>query len=432
MLGLSLHDWTFVACMLLLVGLIAASDGAQARGQGRPLVAAMLVAAAGLSALLLTTDTRDSVLFAGLFETQTPDDGKDARVVKVSTEDMGDDGRTAGYDPSGPGDGKSEGGELNLSLMSMPAPGGGGELRQGYVPPAGSRGGAARNDGVQLSIAMEGGGDGPPSIIEEEKGQRPEPTRQRDCSYCPDLIIVPPGTLTLGPDPDDPGSKPEDGMLRRIAIRKPFMIGRFEVTVEEFHAFVVATAYRSAVGCVADGEWRFGTDYASPGFNQSGAHPVVCVTWNDAKAYLKWLGKSTGRAYRLPSENEWEYAARAGKRSAGHHFVYGPEILESEANFGHRRKGTRPVGKYLPNKLGLFDVAGNAWELVEDCYEADATLLPVDASAHTVEGCTKRVMRGGAWYNRPGYLRLAARWANPETAAGNGVGFRVARDLGER
>ena len=113
-------SWMFAG----LVGLIAASDSAQARGQGRPLVAAMLVAAAGLSALLLTTDTKDSVLFAGLFETQTPDDGKDARVVKVSTEDMGDDGRTAGYDPSGPGDGKNEGGELNLSLMSMPAPGG--------------------------------------------------------------------------------------------------------------------------------------------------------------------------------------------------------------------------------------------------------------------------------------------------------------------
>ena len=181
--------------------------------------------------------------------------------------------------------------------------------------------------------------------------------------------------------------------------------------------------------CVADGKWRFGVDYASPGFHQTGDHPVVCVSWNDAKAYVSWLSHMTGMPYRLPTEAEWEFAARARHARRHKPFALGADIMHTEANFGATRIGTRGGGRYPPNALGLFDIAGNAWEMVEDCFEPDTAKLRNDGRPHKVKECTMRVIRGGGWYNSPAYLRLSARWANPARAAGNGVGFRIARDV---
>jgi len=425
---LTMHDWVFLGSIVLLVATIGMAESAKVAGFGRSMGLAMLGSTAVLCSLLLTTDTSGSLFFGYFAESNDGGSGK-PRKAKVAVVEEGGDGRAAGRDPSGPGDGEGGDGEIRLSLMTMPALDGEGGARPGAVPVAGSRGSAPPRSGKMVRLEMEGRDGDRPMDLEEVPGDPRAAKPERDCPQCPDMMLVPPGTLTLGPAEHEPGVKTADGGPRRITIAKPFLIGRFEITVSEFHAFVAATGYRSAVGCVIGGSWRFGYDYMPPGFKQSDNHPVVCVSWNDAKAYVAWLARTTGRRYRLPSENEWEYAARAGRRAAGEPFVTGATILASEANFALQRRSTRVVGKYKPNKLGLFDVAGNAWELVEDCFEPDARRLPRDAKAHVVQGCTRRVMRGGSWYNHPGYLRLAARWANPVGAAGNGVCFRVVCDL---
>ncbi len=423
---LTIDDWIILSCLLALAVMIGGSEAAQSRGLGRPLVGAMLLTVSGLVTLMMTSDMKDSVLFAGW--TESGSHTKSARRSRSGTDD--DPGRRAGKNASGPGDGEGDDSkEIKIALNAALELDEGGAARGGATSGPSRRGGGGGRNGAPASAESSGSdGRGSP-LIEEAKGSPSGPKYPEDCPHCPDLILVPPGKLTIGPGPDEFNVKAEDGTLREIKITNPFLIGRFEVTVEEFHAYVKAKSYRSSISCVGDGTMRFGSDYSRPGFEQTTAHPVVCVSWLDAQAYIRWLVETTGRRYRLPSENEWEYAARSAKRAAGDKFVSGKEILESEANFGLLRSGTRSVGKYLPNKLGLFDVAGNAWEMVEDCFEADVAKLPKDEKPYQVKDCTMRVMRGGAWYNRPDYLRLSTRWANPQAAAGNGVGFRVARDL---
>jgi formylglycine-generating enzyme required for sulfatase activity len=423
-LDLTFDDWIILSCLIALAAMIGGMEAAQSRGLGRPIVGAMLLTVTGLVTLMMTSDMEDSVLFGGW--TESGSRTKVARKSHATAED--DAGRRAGRDPSGPGDGEGgDGKEIKFALNAVLETEGSGAAGGGAT--SGRRSGGAGRNGSSSSAEASGGYGRRPPLIEEAIGSPPGPKYPEDCPHCPDLILVPPGKLTIGPGPDEPGAPVEDGTLREIRITNPFLIGRFEVTVEEFHAFVKAKAYRSSITCVGDGTMRIGRDYTNPGFEQTTAHPVVCVSWLDAQAYVRWLARTTGRRYRLPSENEWEYAARSAKRASGDKFVFGPELLESEANFGLLRSGTRSVGKYLPNKLGLFDVAGNAWEMVEDCFEADVSRLPKNEKPHLVPDCTLRVMRGGAWYNRPGRLRLSTRWANPQAAAGNGVGFRVARDL---
>ncbi len=426
MLDMSFDDWIILSCLVALAGMIGGMEAAQSRGLGRPLVGAMLLTVTGMITLMMTSDMKDSVLFGGWTE-----NGSHTKTSRKSRSTVDDDaGRRAGKDASGPGDGDGgDGKEIKLALNAMLETDEGSGPRAGAASGPGRRGGGGGRNGSSSSAESSGGDGRAAPLIEEAMANPPGPKYPDDCPHCPDLILVPPGKLIIGPGPDEPGAPIEDGTLREIRITNPFLIGRFEVTVEEFHAFVKAKSYRSSITCVGDGAMRIGRDYTNPGFEQTTAHPVVCVSWLDAQAYIRWLVETTGRRYRLPSENEWEYAARSAKRAAGDKFVSGPEILESEANFGLLRPGTRSVGKYLPNKLGLFDVAGNAWEMVEDCFDVDVSRLPKDEKPHLVPDCTLRVMRGGAWYNRPGYLRLSTRWANPQAAAGNGVGFRIARDL---
>lgn len=424
-LDLTSDDWIILSCLLALAAMIGGMEAAQSRGLGRPLVGAMLLTVSGLVTLMLTSDMKGSILFGGW--TEGGAHTKSARKSRAAGEDSAD--RRAGKDASGPGDGEGGAGkEIKLALNAMVELDEGSGARGGATSGQGRRSGGASRNGVATTESGDGDGRSNP-LIEEAKGNPPGPKYPEDCPHCPDLILVPPGKLTLGPGPEEFDAMAEDGPQREIKITNPFLIGRFEVTVEEFQAFVKAKSYRPSISCVGDGAMSLGRNYTNPGFEQTTAHPVVCVSWLDAQAYIRWLVETTGRRYRLPSENEWEYAARSAKRAAGDKFVFGKEILESDANFGLLRSGTRSVGKYLPNKLGLFDVAGNAWEMVEDCFEADVSRLPKNEKPHLVADCTLRVMRGGAWYNRPGHLRLSTRWANPQAAAGNGVGFRIARDL---
>jgi autotransporter-associated beta strand protein len=178
--------------------------------------------------------------------------------------------------------------------------------------------------------------------------------------------------------------------------------------------------------------------WAKPGFEQDDQSPVTCVTWDDAQAYVTWLSRSTGETYRLLSESEWEYAARAGTATP---FSFGSTISPSQANYGGNftyangstgeyRERTTAVGSFASNAFGLFDMHGNVWEWVEDCFaENYAAGQPSDGSAFRSDSCSNRVNRGGSWYGYPQFLRSANRDGDAPSNRLNFLGFRVARTL---
>jgi formylglycine-generating enzyme required for sulfatase activity len=215
-----------------------------------------------------------------------------------------------------------------------------------------------------------------------------------------------------------------------VGIARPFAMGRYPVTVGEWRAFVEATGWQPA------GE----VDWAAPGFPQTDLHPVVGVTWGDARQYVAWLSERTGRRYRLPSEAEWEYACRAGTRTA---FSFGDAIDTSLANYdgnftwnggarGEYRRGTTPVTRFAPNPWGLHDMHGNVWEWVQDVMHDSYEGAPLDGSAWETGGeRARRILRGGSWLYNPRYLRSALRNGFSAVMANDIVGFRVVRELPE-
>ena len=264
----------------------------------------------------------------------------------------------------------------------------------------------------------------------------------------------------MGSSESEPGRDKDKGPQRTVTIPRPFAVGRYEVTRGQFAAFAGATGYQpSGANCEYwnGNEGRFMNDDASkswrnPGFAQNDGHPVVCVSWNDAKAYAAWLSNSTGRTYRLLSEAEWEYAARAGSGAArpwgndpdsacahanvadrsfvrivsrGFGMKWGSGYHECDDGAGY----TANVGSYRPNAFGLYDMIGNAWERVEDCYNVSYAGPPSDGSAWLGGICARRSVRGASWNNSPPHARSAYRDGD---AAGNRsvtMGFRLARTL---
>lgn len=248
----------------------------------------------------------------------------------------------------------------------------------------------------------------------------------RDCADAPVMVDIPAGSFVMG-DALGGGS-----VYERPAheVRMPrFAIGRSEVTQEQWSACVDAGA------C------------APPAVHSEGRNrPVTHISWRQARAYTAWLSARTGARYHLPSEAEWEYAARAGhdwKYSWGNNaavacqyanvFDHAGRLLRAEwtwnADCSDGYAGTAPVMRFPPNSWGLYDMLGNVWEWVEDCWNSDYTGAPGDGSARLEGDCTKRVNRGGGWGNSPTTLRLSARDADPADAYSEGLGFRVARDL---
>jgi formylglycine-generating enzyme required for sulfatase activity len=279
----------------------------------------------------------------------------------------------------------------------------------------------------------------------------------RDCADCPEMVAIPAGSFLMGAAPNEArapwvaaGATPStesDRPQRRVTV-PAFAIAKFDVTRAQWAAFVAATNRVTASGCewaglprdeAASASWRH------LGFAQEDDHPAVCVSWNDAQAYARWLSERTGHAYRLPTEAEWEYAARAGSTTT---YPWGDVASHEHANYGaeecctERAEGrdqwlhTSPVGAFSPNAFGLYDMHGNAWQWVADCYVEPYLAAPVDGSAYDEPGCTRRVLRGGTWGDPPALIRSAYRnWAppprwNPEWEyRSGGVGFRVARSL---
>jgi len=249
----------------------------------------------------------------------------------------------------------------------------------------------------------------------------------RDCPGCPEMVVVPAGKFNMGSPVGEP-DRGNDEMQHEVTIGKPFAVGRFAVTRGEFAFFVKDTGHLTARdncyayvgrGTKALGSWR------SPGFEQDERHPVVCVTWNDGKAFAQWLAKKTGKRYRLLSEAEREYVARAGTTTP---YWWGASISTNQANYGETHMKTVVVDSFEANPWGLYNVHGNVSEWVEDCYDENYTGAPTDGSAWSTRDCRARAIRGGSWRDGPHGLRAASRpWSS--TIAANYEGFRVARTL---
>jgi formylglycine-generating enzyme required for sulfatase activity len=221
------------------------------------------------------------------------------------------------------------------------------------------------------------------------------------------MVVVPAGRFTMGssfgPDVEKPA--------REVHVQAGFALSSYEVTVAEWEACV------GAGGCEG-----YAPSDAGPGGDRE---PVTNISWNDAQGYVAWLRETTGAAYRLPSEAEWEYAARAGSDGK---FTSGAVILEKDANFAGANGGPTPVGSYPPNAFGLHDVHGNVWEWVEDCIHPYPS-FPTTAAPARVQDCQLRGLRGGAWDSDASALRLANRAFRESAVRHPTIGFRIARSL---
>jgi formylglycine-generating enzyme required for sulfatase activity len=282
-----------------------------------------------------------------------------------------------------------------------------------------------------------------PPVIAPEPAPEPGVLRDRfadGSGHGPALVEIPAGRFQMG-SPEHERKKAIDAgaqlaWLERetpqhwVGIGRNFALGRYPVTVGEWRRFAMATGWRP------HGE----VNWAAPGFHQAEDHPVVGVTWDDAQLYVRWLSEKTGQRYRLPSEAEWEYACRAGTKTA---FSFGDTIDTSLANYdgsysyagspkGVFRRGTTPVASFAPNRWGLFDMHGNVWEWVQDVVHDNYEGAPVDGSAWEEGGDQgRRILRGGSWLYNPRYLRSALRNGYSAVLSNDIVGFRVARELAE-
>src|ERR1051326_2412293 len=288
----------------------------------------------------------------------------------------------------------------------------------------------------------------------------------RDCRACPEMVVIPAGSFTMGSSTEEKSwAANHGGSMYAVADEAPqhlvsppaFALGKYDVTRGEYAVFARETGYRASNGCGhgrAIFKWEKDPTltWKNPGFAQTDRDPVVCVSWNDAQAYIAWLNKKTGHAsaYHLASESEWEYAARAGATAK---FWWGDDDTAAPVNawfnansgcktvtglFCHGGQ-THPVGAKPPNTFGLYDMAGNVWQWTEDCYDNSYTGVPADGRANETpstdpkandgQGKCLRVDRGSSWMFPAWLLRPATRERNPADYRNVIMGFRVARTL---
>jgi len=256
------------------------------------------------------------------------------------------------------------------------------------------------------------------------------------------MVPVPAGKFLMGSPATEPGRNSGE-IQHLVTIPREFAVGKFDVTVAEFAAFADETGFKPGPGGCFGSSGRVGwgralwRNWDDPGFGQTPSDPVVCVGWDEAQAYTAWLSKKTGKTYRLLSEAEWEYAARAGTTTER---PWGQEISHDDANYGgdgqccsRHTEGkdhweyTSPSGSFAPNKFGLFDMIGNVGQWVADCANPTYQGAPTDGSAWQTGDCSQHVRRGGGWVDPGINERSAARfWIDHRSADG---GFRVARGM---
>ncbi|MBR0649372.1 formylglycine-generating enzyme family protein [Roseomonas terrae] len=284
-----------------------------------------------------------------------------------------------------------------------------------------------------------------------------------DCAQCPEMVALPGGTFTMGVPR---GEEEREGVpadlrgrsepLRRVTIAPGLAMSRTPVTLGQFTAFVEATGHAPESSC-----WAFvnngatyeyqetpSLNWRNPGFAQKEDHPVVCVNWQDAEAYARWLATTTGKPYRLPSEAEWEFAARAGTTTARFwgdsqapacEFANVADLSLAEAlnldrrpqfsfRCNDRHVYTAAVRSFRPNAFGLYDMLGNVWQWTLDCLNPNLEGQPADGSPRLYGDCAARAMRGGSWSHLPWYVRAGNRVRGTAADRFNFAGIRVVRD----
>ena len=265
----------------------------------------------------------------------------------------------------------------------------------------------------------------------------------QECRNCPEMVVLPAGDFLMGSPPDE-AERRDNEAQHWVSFASPFAMSATPITWNQWEACM---RDRWCEGAGIDEALRLNPD-GTPNDNYQdygrGTRPVVGVSWYDAQGFIGWLNWKTGEddAYHLPSEAEWEYAARAGTTTA---FPWGEEIDYDHGNFGKRENGlggqaegrdkwvdeTSPVASFPPNAFGLYDMHGNIFEWTQDCYQADFTHAPSDGSANTEGDCSVRVFRSGTFLSNP-YMQRSARRGAPYLATRRGLyylGFRVAKDL---
>ena len=296
--------------------------------------------------------------------------------------------------------------------------------------------------------------------------------------YGPEMVVIPAGRFIMGSPEGEPGRFADEGPQHEVNLTKAFALGRKEVSVAEFAQFVTATDYLTDAE-TSGGSWIRHPDVTVNNWllvedinwrhdhlgNPAAANfPVVHVDWHDAQAYAEWLSITTGQRYRLPSEAEFEYANRAGSRSAywwgngspvqpvanirgvkeelimarQHWSITGIERKHATddgptwyafPNYSDGFGGLAPVGSLQTNRFNLYDTTGNVWEWTEDCYQDSYKNTPTDGQSVNMKNCERRVLRGASFYCLPRFVRSANRWAKPAETRGMYIGFRVAREL---
>ena len=236
--------------------------------------------------------------------------------------------------------------------------------------------------------------------------------RFRDCDACPQMVVIPAGSFLMGSPASEEGRYDGEGPVHWVVVGEPLAVGGYEVTFEEWDA------------CAAAGGCE-GYRPDDEGWGR-GKRPVIHVSWEDAQAYVEWLSRKTGEGYRLLSEAEWEYAARAGTRTR---YSFGDDISPNDANYDRNMGKTQSVGSYRANGFGLYDMHGNVWEWVQDCWNDNYRGAPSNGDAWERGECGGRVLRGGSWNYSPRNLRAAYRIRGVTGVRYYSVGFRVARTL---
>lgn len=275
-------------------------------------------------------------------------------------------------------------------------------------------------------------------------------TTFKECDDCPEMVAIPKGSFTMGAE----GGEPEryEGPVREVTIAKSFAAGVIPVTYGQYRAFIKDTNYQSGVDCIipVDGAYKAvpGLNWEDPGIGRAPRddEPVVCIDWKDAKAYVDWVASKTGQPYRMLSEAEWEYVARAGKMAR---FTWGdnPEdackhsnLMDSSAPKSVMVAGKptecsdgfetlAPAGHYPPNDFGVRDMVGNVWSWVQDCYVMPYPAGPLDGSAYESTECPRRSVRGASWATSVSRAHPTFRGRDPEDRLSQLFGLRIARDL---
>jgi formylglycine-generating enzyme required for sulfatase activity len=305
------------------------------------------------------------------------------------------------------------------------------------------------------ALAQEGG---TPLSAERERTLRPKDSF-KECETCPEMVVVPAGSFMMGSPITDSHTWVDSRQTpqRLVTLAKSFAVAKFEVTLGQFSAFIAETGYNAGSTCftVEAGmvEERFNRSFRNPGFSQTGSHPATCLSWNDAKAYVAWLSRKTGKTYRMLTDAEWEYAARAGTTTR-FYFGSGERALCGYANIAdqttlrtpflgiEQRSApcddgyayTAPVGSFRANAFGLFDMLGNVGEWTEDCVHGNLRDAPVDGSAWVTGDCRLRSLRGGSWLSLLSMsdtemMSMASRGYRRPEERHIDTGLRVARTL---